>query len=240
MKLKSSLEKYAGKIGWFKRIFKDEFPIIKVEASRSMIDYVKQVKKYWIKSSSNLTYKFSITGEKKISFTTRDNFSFKSSENISNLCGVIVESNFKFENDDVEYKQMLIHIGYDNESTPCYLFHFFKTSNECYQYLYSGEKYLDYESTILPEDYIIPFDKMFSSVYYDHPNESKIMIKIRYCLVQLFNKFEKDCNDIKISDKFKVDLLLNIKKYGILNNLKIFDLHGLNYSWEYYSENNKD
>ncbi len=239
LKLKSSSEKYAEKIGWLKRIFIDEFPLIKVEAS--MINYLEQEKKYLIKSSSNLTYKFSIKGKKKIIFTTRDKFFYKSSENISDyLCGVIVESNFKFEND--VYKQMLIHIGYDNESKPFYLFHFFKNSNECYQYLYSGEKYLDYENTILPEDYVIPFDKILSSDN-DHLNDSdsdddddKKMMKIRNCL-QLLNKFEKECNYIKISNEFKRDLLfICIRYHGISKNFDMLKIN-VNFCWRYYLDN---
>jgi len=205
-----------------------------------MISYLENEKKYAIKDNSN-SYSFSIEGEKKIIYITRDRFSLKRSNNISILCGVIIESNFKFEKNDVLYKHMLAHMIYENDGTPCILFHFFENANDSNQYL--GGKYFDYENTILAKNDVIQFDRILESSHYVNLEKSKDYIKIRNYL-KFIDKFAKECKEFEISIKFKEDLLHNCIKTCFIGDEMIIKLMrlkiGINANWENYLEPQKD
>jgi transcriptional regulator CtsR len=202
-----------------------------------IINYIKEEEKINYLINSDLVYKFSIEGEKKVIFTYKD----KSFE-----CGVIIESSFRFENSDVLYNYMFAHVVYRKYHKKSTLFQFFKAFN-CYKYLYSGENYLNSLVTILPADYIIPFDDILKLsdeelVYGCSVIDPSQYTYSRNCL-NFIDKFAKTCK-IQLSNKFKEDLLVNCINTCQTGNEKeenLIELHNdTDKFWEDYVKTESD
>lgn len=202
-----------------------------------IINYIKEEEKINYLINSDFVYKFSIEGEKKVIFTHKDE-SFE--------CGVIIESSFRFENSDVLYNYMFAHVVYRKYHKKSTLFQFFKAFN-CYKYLYSGENYLNSLVTILPADYIIPFDDILKlsdeELVYGCSVKDPSQYTYSRNSLKFIDKFAKTCK-IQLSNKFKEDLLVNCINACLTNDVKekkLIELgNNVDKFWKNYVETESD